>query len=286
MVDSRLIPWEESAALADNHNRAAYPDGKKGPLDKTPNGAVAKQKVVFPASSAKFSGEALLNVRNVVENIYAEVLGKIPYTIGITATRGGEGTSTLAALISFLSAEAIVNNKKFASGPLLASPKAPELGIMDKYKVLLIDTRFENPSIHTIFEQQPENGLGEWLLDSVPLNGLIKSIPDSFLHIITNGGISIEKMSSLLKGKFPSLLTAVKTHYDLIFLDLPPLLTSQQAVYMSGLCDGIVLVLQAGNTPWKDFEKAKALLAASNVDILGTVLNERNLLPKRISKWF
>ncbi|MEG0451377.1 MAG: CpsD/CapB family tyrosine-protein kinase, partial [Lysinibacillus sp.] len=65
----------------------------------------------------------------------------------------------------------------------------------------------------------------------------------------------------------------VKKDYDIILFDAPPLLIVSDAQILSNKCDGTLLIANTGSVEKEVIVKAKAILASSQANVLGVVLN-------------
>ena len=70
-------------------------------------------------------------------------------------------------------------------------------------------------------------------------------------------------------------MLSLKNQFEFVFLDLPPYLHSTHSKLLTRLCDGVVLVVQAGRTRWQTVAETRRLLEKANIPILGGVLNRR-----------
>lgn len=77
--------------------------------------------------------------------------------------------------------------------------------------------------------------------------------------------------SLALLGKFLELL---KTRYDIVLVDTPPLLEVAEAVPLAAMVDGAVLIIRAGRLPEKSLVEAVESLKNANAKVLGAVLND------------
>lgn len=59
----------------------------------------------------------------------------------------------------------------------------------------------------------------------------------------------------------------------MILMDTPPLLSFPDGLIISAMCDGVILVVQAGKVKKDIVKKAKANLERVKARILGVVLN-------------
>jgi Mrp family chromosome partitioning ATPase len=71
-----------------------------------------------------------------------------------------------------------------------------------------------------------------------------------------------------------SLVNELKNRYPsrLIIFDLPPLLSTDDALAFSPYVDSVLLVIEEGKTSKEDLLKVKGIL--ENTNIIGTVLNK------------
>jgi capsular exopolysaccharide synthesis family protein len=93
------------------------------------------------------------------------------------------------------------------------------------------------------------------------------------------GGRQVKDPSELLSnGMLKRLLDRVTPVFDWVLLDSPPCLPVADATMVADLCDGVLLVVQAGKTATEIAQKACQELQGKNV--VGVVLNavERNHL--------
>jgi len=89
---------------------------------------------------------------------------------------------------------------------------------------------------------------------------------------MTSGGISESPTELLSLRKMQELIETLKKDFDTVILDAPPLSPIADARIVSGLSDGIILVVRSGKTSNRSTEDA-----FKNVDkkrLLGVVLND------------
>jgi len=70
-----------------------------------------------------------------------------------------------------------------------------------------------------------------------------------------------------------TLLKTLKTAYDYIILDLPPVGAVIDAVSISKQTDGMIVVLRENNCPIGVFKDCVSQIQEANVPILGFVIN-------------
>ncbi len=187
--------------------------------------------------------------------MFTKVRSRHPSVIVITSPGIGEGKSTVTCNLALASAE---------------------LG----HRVLLIDADLRRPTLHTYFNISNETGLTNALQNDAAdlsiLRSHIHSTSISNLSIMPSGrteGIG----TNLIYGKqMQALLETLRSHYDLILIDTPPVLHVPDARVLGRLVDGVVAVVRANVTTRDAVLAACQRLREDGVFILGTVLNDWN----------
>ena len=79
--------------------------------------------------------------------------------------------------------------------------------------------------------------------------------------------------------------SALEKQFDLILVDAPPLDASSGSAILSGMVDGVVVVVESEQTRWPIVQHAKEQIAAHGGTLLGVVLNNRrHYIPDAIYK--
>ncbi len=144
------------------------------------------------------------------------------------------------------------------------------------YTVLLVDADLRNPRVHTYFGIHPKKGLSDYLLDDVSLPELLVHPSGIGRFVILPGGRPLDNSSEMLNSpKMIRLVEELKTRYRsrIVLFDLPPLLSTADALAFSPYVDAALLVVEEGVTPALEIERAAQLLT-QNAQLIGTVLNK------------
>jgi capsular exopolysaccharide synthesis family protein len=223
------------------------------------------------------------DIQRIVENVRLMAKGRRLQVIGITSAVPNEGTSTLAtAMALMMTADCNGYSASFAIGNFGQNSARDALQLRQQ-GTLLIDTQWRHPSVHDFLDMPMECGLGELLTDEVLPGAAIKNLSVSGLRLITAGQKCWNPSASIEFEKFKALISYVKSCFEFVVLDLPPVLQFAEAIPLSQQCDGLVLVVRANHTRWEIVAEAKRLLQKSGVNILGAVLNRRKFhIPERI----
>lgn len=172
----------------------------------------------------------------------------------ITSAVSGEGKSTVASNLAFSFAQ-------------------------KGEKVLLIDCDLRKPTIHKKFKISNIKGISDVLIDRNILEEAINKYSDN-LHILTSGTKVFNHSEILSSLALDSLLDEFDKKYDRIIIDSPPLLAVTDAQILSKKVGGTLLVILANKTKKGLVKNAKELLTKVNANILGAVLNQKNVETK------
>jgi Mrp family chromosome partitioning ATPase len=80
------------------------------------------------------------------------------------------------------------------------------------------------------------------------------------------------------------LLLQLRTQYDVIVLDTPPVLVSADAATLAASTDGVILVVRAGQTDRGAAELARQRVTAAGGRVFGAVLNDPDGLVGRFDQ--
>ena len=69
------------------------------------------------------------------------------------------------------------------------------------------------------------------------------------------------------------MICELRKRYKFIVIDSPPIMAATDAVILSALVDGVLLVVRSGQTPKEAFTRTRDLLTSVKSHVLGVVLN-------------
>ena len=143
-------------------------------------------------------------------------------------------------------------------------------------RVAIVDADLRRPRIHRLLGMTPRRGLSDVLGGEVlPEDVLItNSVPR--LTIMPGGHSSKSPAEMLASPRMRQLIEELKSRFDVIIFDTPPVLTVADAIVLGPMTDGVVLVIQAGKVRKRPIQRAVELL--HNSKILGFVLNRGDLV--------
>jgi len=141
-------------------------------------------------------------------------------------------------------------------------------------KVLVIDADLRKPSCHNHLFHERASGLTELLTGHRTVKEVIKPTLADNLFVITAGAIPPDPAKLVGSRKMYHILTQLREQFDYIFIDSPPLIPVSDAVRLSTMVDGVVLLIKAQDTTRDMLKDACSRLRSAQAKILGMVLNQ------------
>ncbi len=155
-----------------------------------------------------------------------------------------------------------------------------------KPRILLIDADLRKGRLARYLGVKQHVGLSELLLEKAKLEDALFKIDLENLTFISSGSVPQNPVELLASQKMKDLLAELKTHFDYILLDTPPLVLVTDAVILGSVVDGVLLIIQAGRTQRGIVRHAVELLQQSKSRLLGYVLtNIEYHLPEYIYRY-
>lgn len=138
-------------------------------------------------------------------------------------------------------------------------------------RVLLLDADLRRPSVATLFGLHGGPGLCEVLLGVADLDSALVHLPDQHLTVLPAGNPAAQPAELLGSAAMRRVLDTLRTRFDRILIDMPPVAPLADVHVLSPLADGLLMVVRAGITPKPAIERALSGLDMGKV--LGLVLN-------------
>ena len=146
-------------------------------------------------------------------------------------------------------------------------------------RVLLIDADLRRPTLHTTFNKSNQEGLTTILTsgtNSIDLRQIVQPSGIENLDILTSGPVPPNPAELLNSQRMKTLIESVKSVYDMVIVDVPPMLEVTDTQVLSHYLDAIVLVVKQGQTQKLAVKRAVELLNLAHANLLGYVMNDVN----------
>jgi polysaccharide biosynthesis transport protein len=140
-------------------------------------------------------------------------------------------------------------------------------------RVLLIDADMRRPSQHKLFQLDNRIGLGNYLTGQTPLSDIIQTSQPLGISVITSGASSQESIAHLNSNRMQELVVTVKSQFDLVLIDCPPLLSISDGAILTSFTDAALIVVQHRRFPRSMLMNVKEIVERIGTPILGIVIN-------------
>lgn len=178
---------------------------------------------------------------------FANVAGQAKSVL-VTSSLPGEGKSTTATNLAIAMAQAGLT-------------------------VCLVDADLRRPMVSEYLGLERNAGLTTALIGSANVNDLLQPWGEDELYVLTSGQIPPNPSELLGSEAMNELLAHLEQAFDAVVIDAPPLLPVTDAVVLSQMVGGVLLVIGTQKVKQQDVEKSLRALDLVDASLMGVVLN-------------
>lgn len=139
-------------------------------------------------------------------------------------------------------------------------------------RVLLIDGDLRKPRLGVYLDLESAAGLTSILIGEASVDDVVQEWGEHGLHVLTSGPIPPNPSELLGSTAMEKLIRHLRTTYDLVIIDTPPLLPVTDAAVTAVQADGVLLVVEHGKTRIDQVMQSVEALGSVDARVLGTVL--------------
>jgi capsular exopolysaccharide synthesis family protein len=172
-----------------------------------------------------------------------------PKTISVTSSISGEGKTFISTNIAGI------------------------LALLDK-KVVLIDFDMRRPRLNKVFNFDNDKGTSTLLIGKHTVKECIKQSELENLHIITSGPIPPNPAELILSDNLEKLIIELKSKYDYIVFDTPPIGLVTDGLELVRLADYPIYVFRADYSDKSFASNLDKLIDENKIQHLSFVLND------------
>jgi capsular exopolysaccharide synthesis family protein len=170
-------------------------------------------------------------------------------SIVVTSGAGGDGKSTVAANLAVVLAQ-------------------------EGRKVLLVDADLRRPTLHDMFRTSQAVGLTSLLNHpEMTLSHVSFATEVEGLRLITSGVLPPNPVELLGSHRMEAVMKDLVKAADIVIIDTPPTGPVSDAVILSGLVDGVLLVAASRKTRAPSLRRASEATGRALTRVIGVVLN-------------
>ncbi len=213
---------------------------------KSKTGTVDANKVLLTDNSPFSVKEAYKTLRT---NISFSLPGGGCKCIGVTSANRGDGKSSVAVNLGISFAQI---NKK----------------------VVVVDCDMRLPTVAAKIGIPSKPGLSNFLIGDNGVDDLvIRRVEDMGIDVVPAGNIPPDPTKLLESAYMSNLMDVLRKHYDIIVIDLPPLMPVSDAAILSKYIDGYLIIVKHNNSEYAKVEDTLHQLEFANAKIIGFVYN-------------
>ncbi|NOA69502.1 polysaccharide biosynthesis tyrosine autokinase [Roseobacter sp. HKCCD7906] len=188
-------------------------------------------------------------IRNLRTSVLMSNVDKPPRVIMITSSVPGEGKTTLALALS-----------RIMTG-------------MGK-KVLLIEADIRRRTFKEYFDTDASVALLDLLLGTVKAEDVDPFVPEVGFDVLTGSKSDVNATDLFTSEKFASLMKGLRTTYDYIIIDTPPVLAVPDARVIGAHADAIIYGVAWDRTTKTQVRQGLDMLDSVGLTITGLVLSQ------------
>lgn len=140
-------------------------------------------------------------------------------------------------------------------------------------RTLLIDANFRRPAIHKALGISEGPGLGEALLDSTPLEQLVRPSGTPGLDVLTAGSPGRRTIEALTGDAMRDLLERLRQTYAAVIIDTAPAIVASDSRVLANLTDASILVARAMQEKRGLLVRVFGELEQGEAECIGVVMN-------------
>ena len=141
-------------------------------------------------------------------------------------------------------------------------------------RVLIVDADLRKPRLHKLFHITNKRGLTGAIMQLDKVSEFIQDTGIENLSIMTSGTIPPNPSELLGSKKMKNLIEKLKTLYDFVIIDSPPVGVITDAQLLATLSDGVLIVAASAEVTNEALNHSKQLLENVNAKIIGIILNK------------
>ncbi|MFC1709547.1 CpsD/CapB family tyrosine-protein kinase [Candidatus Omnitrophota bacterium] len=143
---------------------------------------------------------------------------------------------------------------------------------LNKKKILLMDGDLRRASVSKYLGLSSKKGLVDLIYNGKNVDDALLDIGIENLTILPVGKIPSNPAELLGSAKMKNLFSTLRTKYDYVIVDTPPIVSVTDAGIIGAQVDGVIMVVQAGRTQKGVIKHSQTLFRQAQAKILGYIL--------------
>ena len=160
----------------------------------------------------------------------------------------------------------------------------------DGLKTLVIDSDLRRPTVAEAFGMKKRPGIGDFLMGTATRDEAVRGMVDIMmgslgvekslctpgldrLWVLPSGTLPLNPAEILKSKEFDALLSWMRSEFDVVLFDSPPVLPVTDAAILAAKMDAVVLCYEIGRTSRHALMRAKSQLESVDANLRGIILN-------------
>jgi capsular exopolysaccharide synthesis family protein len=246
---------------------------------------------VAAAFLIEFLDDSLQTPEDVERYLHLPTLGSIPLIkepnnrlLTQVGPRSGlaEGYRMIRSSVAFSSVDAPLRTIMVTSaGPGEGkSMMAANLAIVHAQKgmrVILVDCDLRRPCQQKLFRLNGGLGFTNLVVGSATIAGVLQDVGIENLRVIPSGPLPPNPAEMLDSARARQVMEELQEYADLVVFDTPPCVALSDPVVLASQVDGVLMVVESGETNRNAAAQAVYHLAVGKANLLGAILNKVDL---------
>jgi capsular exopolysaccharide synthesis family protein len=141
-------------------------------------------------------------------------------------------------------------------------------------RTVLVDLDLRKPDLARLFHVTERSGLSNYLSGNASLGEQIRDTAHPQLQVVTAGPQAPNPTELIISQRMSTGLRYLRENFAYTIIDSPPALSVADALALSHLVDGIIVVVRSGATPKTALVGLVGKLRDAKAQLLGVVLND------------
>ncbi|GAB5403858.1 MAG: polysaccharide biosynthesis tyrosine autokinase [Aureliella sp.] len=140
--------------------------------------------------------------------------------------------------------------------------------------VALVDCDLRRPRVDKMFSLSARPGVSDVLNSVAELENVLNDSPVDGLRVITAGTQVDNPAEILARPEFTNFLQELKSKFDVVMIDCPPLLPVADPAIIAANADGVLLVTAIGPDALPKAKRASSIIESTDAEVLGVIVNK------------
>jgi capsular exopolysaccharide synthesis family protein len=141
-------------------------------------------------------------------------------------------------------------------------------------KTIIVGADLRKPKIFEDFDLGNERGLSTYLSGMSSLDEVIQHTSVEYLDMISGGPVPPNPSELLMGERMEKLMNELKTRYDYVLMDTPPLSLITDGLVLSKFADHTIFIVRQNYTPRTALSMVEEIYQSGKIDHISLVLND------------